>query len=155
MTRIPDSVQQFLQLQHLAVAGVSRDGRQPANAIFRRLKDSGHDVVPINPRAERLEGVACYRDVKSVPGTLEAVMIATHPDAGVPLVGECAERGVRSVWFHRSIGAGSVSDAAVAEARRLGLTTIVGGCPLMYCPPVDPFHRCLCAILRWRGRIPE
>jgi predicted CoA-binding protein len=154
MTRIPESVQQFLGARRIAVAGVSRDARQPANAIFRRLRDSGHDVVPINPNATALEGATCYADVKSVPGELDAVMIAAHPSAGVDLVRQCAERGVRSVWFHRSIGAGSVSDEAVASAKSLGLHTVVGGCPLMYCEPVDPFHRCMCAVLRWRGRVP-
>ncbi len=154
MVRIPDSVQQFLQCRSVAVAGVSRDGRQPANAIYRRLRDSGHDAVPVNPNAATLEGVPCYPDVRSVPGHLDAVMIAAHPDAGLELVRQSAERGVRTVWFHRSIGEGSVSQAAVDEARKLGLHTIVGGCPLMYCAPVDPFHRCMCAVLRWRGRVP-
>jgi len=147
-------VQQFLGARRMAVAGVSRDARQPANAIFRRLRDSGYDVVPINPNASSLEGAPCHPDVTSVPGDLDAVMIAAHPAVGVALVRECAARGVRSVWFHRSIGAGSVSDEAVAEARALGLHTLVGGCPLMYCAPVDPFHRCLCAVLRWQGRVP-
>jgi len=31
----------------------------------------------------------------------------------------------------------------------------VGGCPLMYCEPVDFAHRCMCALLRWRGRVPR
>lgn len=153
--RIPESVQHFLAARRMAVAGVSRDRRQPANAIFQRLRDTGHDVVPINPNAETLEGVACYPDVVSVPGELDAVLIASHPRVGLSLVRQCAARGVRHVWFHRSVGAGSVSDEAVAEARTLGLATIVGGCPLMYCGKVDPFHRVMCSVLRWRGRVPS
>ena len=155
MARIPDSVAQFLASQRIAVAGVSRDGRQPANAIFRRLRETGHDVVPINPNATNLEGVACYADVATVPGPLDAVLVAAHPAVGAALVRQCAERGIRRVWFHRSIGEGSVSDEAIAEAGRLGVEVLVGGCPLMYCGKVDPFHRCMCAILRWRGRVPS
>jgi predicted CoA-binding protein len=153
--RIPGSVERFLASPRIAVAGVSRDHQQPANAIFHRLLDTGHDVVPVNPRAETLEGVRCYPDVASISGPVDAVMIAAHPDAGLEIVRQCAAKGVRSVWFHRSIGAGSVSDAAVAEARKLGLDTIVGGCPLMYCGKVDPFHRVMCTVLRWRGRAPD
>jgi len=93
--------------------------------------------------------------VAAVPGDLDAVMIAAHPKVALDLVRQCAMRGVRHVWFHRSIGAGSVSDEAVAEARRYGLVTLVGGCPLMYCGPVDPFHRCMGAFLRWRGKAPD
>ena len=154
MVKVPNSVQQFLSARRIAVAGVSRDPRQPANAIFRRLRDSGHDVVPVNPKAASLEGATCYPDLASIPGEIDALMMAAHPAIGVELVRQGAARGVRAVWFHRSIGDGSVSDDAVAEAERLGLQTVVGGCPLMYCAPVDPFHRCMCAVLRWRGRVP-
>lgn len=155
MRPIPASIDQFLQARRIAVAGVSRDPRQPANAIFRRLRDSGHDVVPVNPNAAALEGSACYPDLTSIPGTVDALMMASHPAAGTALVRDAASRGVRAVWFHRSVGDGSVSTEAVAEAERLGMQVIVGGCPLMYCEPVDPFHRCLCAVLRWTGRVPS
>jgi predicted CoA-binding protein len=30
------------------VAGVSRDSRQAANAIYRKLRASGFEVVPVN-----------------------------------------------------------------------------------------------------------
>ncbi len=155
MARIPDSIAQFLASQRIAVAGVSRDSRQPANAIFRRLRETGHDVVPINPNAANLEGVACFADVASVPGPLDAVLMAAHPAVGAELVRQCATRGVHRVWFHRSVGGGSVSEEALAEARRLDVEALVGGCPLMYCGKVDVFHRCLCAVLRWRGRVPD
>ncbi|HEY3287761.1 MAG TPA: CoA-binding protein [Gemmatimonadaceae bacterium] len=155
MRTLPTSIDQFLRARRIAVAGVSRDPRQPANAIFRRLRDSGHDVVPVNPNANALEGATCYPDLASIPGEVDALMMAAHPATGVALVREGAARGVRAVWFHRSIGDGSVSAEAVAEAERLGLQAIVGGCPMMYCEPVDPFHRCMCAVLRWTGRVPS
>ncbi len=56
MTPTPDSIAAFLQGRRLAVAGVSRDPAQPANAIFRRLKASGYDVFPVNPKAP--EGIS-------------------------------------------------------------------------------------------------
>jgi hypothetical protein len=31
---------------------------------------------------------------------------------------------------------------------------IVGGCPLMYCQPVDFAHRCFRWWLRWQHRVP-
>jgi len=155
MAQLPNSVAQFLRSERIAVAGVSRDARQPANAIYRKLRSVGHDAVPINPHASTLEGAPCYPDVASIPGPVQGVVVATHPDAALDVVRQCANRGVTHVWFHRSVGTGSVSPAAVREAEALGLNCIVGGCPLMYCEPVDPFHRCMCAILRWRGRVPR
>ena len=56
--KIPKPVADFLAAKRIAGAGVSRDRNQPANAIFRRLRETGHEVVPINPKAEEVEGSA-------------------------------------------------------------------------------------------------
>jgi predicted CoA-binding protein len=155
MARVPDSVSRFLGGQCLAVAGVSRDTRQPANAIYRKLRDAGYEVVPLNPNASAVEGVACYPNLAACPGQVDGVVIATHPDVSAELVRECGEHGIEHVWFHRSFGQGSVSEEAVRECDRLGLQCIVGGCPLMYCEPVDIAHRCMRWWLGRRSRIPR
>ena len=43
--------------------------------------------------------------------------------------------------------------AGVERARAGGMDVIVGGCPLMFVPPVDLVHRCMGWFLRKRGRI--
>jgi hypothetical protein len=151
---VPPSVAEFLAGRRIAVAGVSRDPRQTANVIFRRLRDSGYAVVPVNPRAAEVEGVQCYPDLASITGPLDGLFVASPPSASLELVRQCSARGVSRVWFHRSVGSGSVSSEAVEECRARGISCIVGGCPLMYCSPVDPFHRCLRWVLRWFGTVP-
>jgi hypothetical protein len=152
---LPEPVARFLEGGPLAVAGVSRDKRQAANAIFRKLRGSGYTVYPVNPRAETVEGVTCYANLGSVPGSVDGVVIATHPGVSVDVVRDCADHGVRRVWFHRSFGAGSVSEAAVRECETRGIHAVVGGCPLMFCEPVDLGHRCMRWWLQRRGRVPR
>jgi predicted CoA-binding protein len=154
MAKIPESVAEFLMGKRIAVAGVSRDTRQVANAILRRLRHTGHEVIPVNPNATLLEGVPCYPDLASIPGTVDGLLVAAHPSVASNLVDQCSKNGIRHIWFHRGFGVGSVSDEAVREAQTLGLTCVVGGCPLMYCEPVDPFHRCMRGWLHWRHRAP-
>ena len=154
MKSVPPQVLDFLAGRRIAVAGVSRSGRAPANAIFRRLRQCGHEAIPVNPNAAVLEGAASYPDLASVPGEVHGVLVATHPSAGAALVREAAARGIRHVWFHRSFGAGSVSPEALEACREAGITPIVGGCPLMYCQPVDPGHRLFRWWLHLRHRIP-
>ncbi len=155
MKGLPESVERFLQGERLAVAGVSRDPNQPANAIFRRLKDSGHQVFPVNPKAPEVEGVECFPGVAALPDDVHGVVIATPPEAGVQVVRECGARGIKHVWFHRSFGAGSVSDEAVTECRNLGVECVVGGCPMMFCEPVDFGHKCMRWWLQRKGRVPK
>jgi predicted CoA-binding protein len=154
MARVPDSIASFLQGKRFAVAGVSREGNLPANAIFKKLKASGFDVVPVNPNAATVEGATCYPNLAAIPGALDGLVIAAHPDVAAGLVKQAAARGVSQVWFHRSFGEGSFSSAALDACRAAGIVPIVGGCPLMYCAPVDVAHRCFRWWLGFKGRLP-
>jgi predicted CoA-binding protein len=151
----PESVATFLRGRRIAVAGVSRHPSEAANAVFRKLKGSGYEVFPINPKASDVEGVRCYSDVGAVPGQLDGVVIATSPDVSIQIVRQCTDHGVRRVWFHRSFGNGSVSEEAVRECGAHGIACIVGGCPLMFCDPVDFGHKCMKWWLQRQGRVPK
>lgn len=153
MTR--GSVAEFLSGKRFAVVGVSRDPHQAANAVYRKLRDCGYEVCAVNPNSAAVEGAPCYPDVASVPGSLDGAVIVTPPGVSAAIVRECAERGVLRVWLHRSFGDGSVSEAAVQECAARGIDCIVGGCPLMYCAPVDLGHRCMRWWLRRKRRMPE
>jgi predicted CoA-binding protein len=153
-TKAPAPVAAFLRGRRLAVAGVSRQPNQPANAIFRRLKDAGYDVFPINPNSSEVEGTKSYPNVGAVPVRLDGVVIATAPAVSIDIVRQCHEHGVPRVWFHRSFGQGSVSDEAVRACDTYGIESIVGGCPMMFCGPVDIGHRCMRWWLQRQHRVP-
>jgi len=153
--KAPEAVARFLEGHRIAVAGVSRKGDAAANAVFEKLRSCGYDVVPVNPNADTMGDVRCYPNVTAIPGELDAVVIATHPGVSAAVVRQCKERGVTRVWFHRSFGSGSVSDEAVRECEKLGIECIVGGCPLMFCEPVDVGHKCMRWWLQRTGRVPR
>ncbi len=146
-----ESISDFLALRTIAVAGVSRKGDVPANAIYKKLRSSGYRVFALNPNADEVEGDACYPDLASLPVKAGGLFIATHPDQAAGLIQQCLDAGVHHVWFHRSIGQGSFSEEAAVKARDGGIRVIDGGCPMMYCQPVDIFHRCL----RWATGYPK
>jgi predicted CoA-binding protein len=154
MKTIPRNIAAFLEGKRIIVAGVSRSGKSAANAIFRKLRDTGHEVIPLNPNASELEGSTCYPDVSSVPGDVHGIMIATHPSIAPEIARAALKKGIRHIWFHRSFGEGSVAPEAVQACRDGGVEPIVGGCPLMYCPPVDPGHRLFRWILSLQHRVP-
>lgn len=155
MPQIPALIAEFLSGKRIAVAGVSRGKDSAANAVFGKLRKFGYEVFPVNPNASEVEGAKCYPDLASIPGELDGLVIATHPRVSEQVVRQAAARNVRRIWFHSSFGQGSVSAAATEECARAGIPCIVGGCPLMYCEPVDLPHRCMGAWLRWRGRLPR
>ncbi|MDG6105885.1 CoA-binding protein [Dactylosporangium aurantiacum] len=147
---------QFLASRRIAVTGVSRTARgHGSNVVYQRLRDRGYQVFAINPRAATVEGDRCYPDLAAVPGGVDAVVIGTRPEAADATVRECAQLGIRQVWMHRSLDAGSVSPTAVEYARDHGMTVIDGGCPLMYDPAADPGHKLMRCVLSCTGRIPR
>lgn len=155
MPQLPESVNRFLRGKRFAVAGVSRNGDVAANAVYKKLRDTGYEVFPVNPNAGEIEGAQCYPDIASIPGAIDGVVIGTHPGVSADVVRQCGEAGVKRVWFHRSFGQGSVSDEAVRECERLGIESIVGGCPLMFCEPVDFAHNCMLWWLQRKGTVPK
>ena len=155
MSGLKEAVESFLGQKRIAVAGVSRSKNEAANIVYRKLRDSGYQVFPINPAASELEGDTCYADLKSVPGGVDAVVIATHPRVAGQIARECAELGISHVWMHRSFGQGSVSDEAVECCREHGIRVIPGGCPMMFCEPVDLGHRCMRWFLKLTGGLPK
>jgi len=154
MARMPEKVAEFLSGRRYAVAGVSRQPKKAANAIYRRLRASGFEVLPVNPNAAEAEGARCYPDLVSIPEQIDGVVVVTRPDAALGIVRQCADRGIKRVWLHRAFGTGSVSREAVRECRAQGMLCLAGGCPMMYCEPVDAGHRCIRAWLRLLGRVP-
>jgi predicted CoA-binding protein len=150
-------VQDFLAQKRVAVAGVSRDkGKHPVgNLVLERLRKSGHEVFPVNPHMDSFEGGPCYPDLASIPGGVDAVVIATRPEATEQIVRTCLDAGVRRVWMHQSVAAGtSVSPAAVEFCRSNDIRVIAGACPMMYGPGVDFGHRCMRLFLKVTGGLP-
>jgi len=155
MTTLKDSARAFLSLRRIAVAGVSRSPGHAANAIYNKLRGSGHEVYAINPNATQVEGDTCYKDLQSIPGGIEGLVIVTRPAAADALAHECLKNGVRRVWMHRAIGQGSVSAEAVRFCRENGISVIDGACPLMFIEPVDVFHKCFRWVLGWTRQLPR
>jgi len=153
--KLRDAAEEFLAQQRIAVAGVSRDTKQPANLIYRRLRDTDHEVFAVNPNAEQVEGDTCYPSVTAIPGRLDGVVVVTTPEVAQEIVAECAAVGVPRVWLHRGIGPGSTSEEAVTFCKEHGIDVIPGGCPNMFGATADPGHKCMCVALQLTHKIPR
>ena len=157
-TTLEAKVDDFLAQKRFAVAGVSRSNRHhpAATLIYHRLKQSGHDVFPVNPHMQTFEGDPCYPDLPSIPGGVDGVVIVTRPDATERIVYQCSDVGVRRVWMHQSLAKGSsVSPEAVEYCRQHDISVIAGVCPMMFGPGVDFGHRCMRWIMRLTGGLPR
>lgn len=154
---IKEAADEFLSHKRIAVAGVSREtgGAHGGNAVYQRLRERAYEVFAVNPNADEVEGDRSYHSLAEIPGGVEAVVIATHPDVAPLVMQECIDLDIDHVWMHRSFGQGSLSEEATEIGRRHGLTVIPGGCPLMFEPCDDGGHRFMKTILTWTGSVPR
>jgi uncharacterized protein len=143
VVKIGEAASEFLAHRRVAVTGVSRSPQgHGSNSVYRRFRGRGYEVFAVNPNAEEVEGDRCYRDLRSIPGGVEAVVIGTRPELALETMRECAELGIGHVWMHApAFGSGSVSDEAAEFGRRQGIEVIDGGCPCMFGPTADFGHK--------------
>ena len=151
---IKEAASEFLANKRIAVTGVSRQPKSHGgNIVYLRLRQRGYDVFAVNPNADQVEGDACFHDLKSIPGGVDAVVIGTRPEIAEDTMRECADLGIKQVWMHRGPGAGSVSPAATSYGRQHGITVIDGGCPLMFGPAADFGHKIMRLV--YAGHVPK
>lgn len=131
--------------------------RMPAarNIVYRRLRERGYEVFAVNPNADEIEGDRCYHDLRSIPGSVAAVVIATRPEIAEETMRECADLGIEHVWMHRGPGGGSVSEAPADYGRRHGIAVIDGGCPCMFGPTADLGHKAMRVVFTVTGNVPR
>lgn len=154
MSKFNDKAKEFLAQERIAVAGVSRAKPDAAaNGIYKQLKNSGHQVFPINPNAEDIEGDTCYPNLQAIPGSVDGVIIVTRPELTEQIVADCVESGVPRVWMHNNTFMdSSVSESAVATCRENDIVVIDGGCPMMF---LEFGHKCMKFVLSVMRRLPE
>lgn len=156
MTTIKDAASEFLANKRVAVTGVSRQPRDHgSNVVYKRLRERGYEVFAVNPNADAVDGDLAYHDLRSIPGGVDAVVIATRPEIADETMRECAELGIKHVWMHRGPGAGSVSKTAAEYGRARGITVIDGGCPCMFDPTGDLGHKAMRPIFTLTGNVPR
>jgi predicted CoA-binding protein len=151
---ISEASSEFLANKRIAVTGVSREPKSHgSNTIYKRLRDRGYEVFAVNPNAQQVEGDRAYASVSSIPGGVDAVVIATRSEFAEATMRECVELGITQVWMHWGSGGSSVSDAATKYGRANGITVIDGGCPLMFGPTADFGHKVMRRL--YGGRVPQ
>ncbi|MGD8214262.1 CoA-binding protein [Aestuariimicrobium sp. Y1814] len=154
--KIKQAADDFLSCRRIAVTGVSRNPKgHGSNTVYTRLRERGFETFAVNPNAETVEGDTAYPNLAAIPGGVEAVVIGTSPEHADATVHEAADLGIRHVWMHRSVDAGSVSPEAAAWGREHGLTIIEGGCPLMFGEASDGAHKAMCWVGKLTGKVPR
>jgi len=142
-------VARFLAAGKYAVAGVSRDPKKFGNVIFKTLLKKGMDVVPVNPNADTIDGIRCYKSINEIPSDVRGIIFTTPKEETLVVAREAMARGIKDFWIQQ----GAESKEVITELEKEDVNLIYKECILMFWKPdgVHSFHRFLKKIF---GRLP-
>lgn len=134
-------VARFLSLEKYAVAGVSRDPKKFGQQMFKDLRKKGMDVVPVNPKADTIDGVKCYSSVSELPSDIRGVIFMTPKEETLSVAREAIAHGIQDLWIQQ----GAETKSMIAELEKENVNLISNECIMMFWKPngVHSFHRFL------------
>ncbi len=113
-------IEEILDKNIWAVVGASENREKYGYKIFKKLKQLGYKVYPINPNYNMLHEEKCYPDLSSLPEVPEVVNMVVSPKHGLKVVEEAAELGIKYIWLQP----GTVSEQLLKLAEEKGIETI-------------------------------
>jgi acetyltransferase len=128
----------------IAVVGASADPEGWGTRLFLQpLLDIGFpgEIYPINPRADSILGLKAYPSVRDVPGPVDYAMVSIPPGAVLPVVEDCAAKGVKVATIYAAGFSESGEDEGrdleariLDTARRAGMRLLGPNCIGIHCP---------------------
>jgi acyl-CoA synthetase (NDP forming) len=137
----------------IAVVGASINEQKTGSQWLKGLISAGFkgELYPVNPRGGEVFGLKIYRNLRSIPGPVDLVIVCTPRTSVLGVLGNCAAKGIKAVYFFTAgfresgepewIG---VEEEMVRWARRGGFRIIGPNCFGVYSPehgiPYGPFN---------------
>jgi predicted CoA-binding protein len=122
-----DKIDRFLTAEAFGVAGASTNRDKYGNKCLRCFLQNNMKAVPINPRAEIIEGQACVASVSDLPPEVKSLSIITPPKITEQVVEEAIAKGIENIWMQP----GAESPKAVDRCEETGINVIADGSCLL------------------------
>ncbi len=129
--------------ESIAIVGVPR-GMKTGKLFLLALLDQGFPgkIYPVHPKADEIDGLKAYPDVKSIPGPVDLVIILVPQHLSLDIIKDCAaKKGVKgAVLFtagYKETGTEEgreLEKEIVRVARAAGMRLIGPNCMGLYSP---------------------
>ncbi|MSR22496.1 MAG: CoA-binding protein [Gemmatimonadetes bacterium] len=109
----------------IAVVGLSRDPDKAARRVPSYLATKGYDLIPVNPKADRILGREALDHLDRVTDPVDLVLVfRPSAEAGAVIDAAAARPEAPTIWLQEGIRA----DLEAERARGRGLTVVQDLC---------------------------
>lgn len=98
-----------------------------ANKVPKYLMEHGYKVIPVNPFADEILGLKCYKNLSDVKKEVGVVDIFRPSKEVLGIVKEAIKMKAKVVWMQKEI----VNNQAAEIARKAGLRVIMDKCIML------------------------
>lgn len=113
-----------------AIVGLSANEERTAFEIAGYVRNLGHEIVPVHPKAETVYGQQGYVDLESVPGEIDVVDVFVNSQLAGAVVDDAIAKGAKAVWLQKGV----IDEAAAERAKEAGLDVVMNTCPAIEAP---------------------
>jgi predicted CoA-binding protein len=116
----------ILSLRTVAVIGMSKHSSKAAHYVPKYLIDSGYDVTPVNPTADKILDIDCYDSISEINGPVDIIDIFRPSDQISSIIRDCIKKKPKVIWLQEGI-----HDFESEElARKAGIIVVFNRCML-------------------------
>lgn len=119
----------FDTCKNIAVVGFSKDISKAAHTVPGYMKKQGYNIFPINPSADTIMGLKCYKTLSEVPEKIDMVNVFRPSQDCLEIVEEAVSRhnlngDIKLIWLQLGI----VNNDAKMIAEENGIEFIQDAC---------------------------
>jgi len=123
-------IKELFRVRSAAIVGASRNTGKPGHVILKNfLRDFKGRIYPVNPNADRIEGLKSYPSISSIPYDVDLAVISVNETALPNVLKEAISKGVKFLVIITDIKNPDIKEKVLniltnAESRVLGPSSI-------------------------------
>ena len=83
----------------IALIGASNDPSKFGNRIYRNLRTKGYNIIPINPKENKIEGDKAYASIEMMDKVPDIVNFVVPPQIAIKVAQKAIDLGITHLWF--------------------------------------------------------
>ncbi len=110
--------------KRIALVGASPNPLRDSHRVMAYLMRSGFEVIPVNPMAKEVLGIAAVSDLLQIQTPIDTVVCFRRSEEIVPIAKEAIEIKAKYLWMQMGVE----NDEAFALASQAGLKVVMDRC---------------------------